>query len=314
MRHGQVEIRNGRTLHGVMLQEGRAASRRREIFTPGSVEWPDDGVAILTRHRGAPEIRAIPVREPDGRIRIEAPATDPIREAVAAGRTSMSVEFKSLRENRTAGGIREVLRALVPRVALVADPEYTMTSAELRQRGGFGSRVRTGRKMDCRCSARKTGSAAKNVEFAHTAFEDLPDEVAAVVRGLDTTIARTADDSLRLSRARDGSLAVKIDPLDTADGRKLRELVDAGVPVHARPLWDPDASTWTLEGDTALVTAARFSLLLVRPVAPDRAQGLEPLARTAEDRNGRGLAPLERSSAVEAILELPETRRVFVWL
>ena len=134
-----VEVReteDGPHLYGTLIQEGRAARRRREVFAPGSVEWPAEGVGILTRHHGAPEVRAVPTREPDGRITLRARATDAIREAVAAGRRYMSVEFHALRERRTEGGIREVLRALVPDVVLVPDPEYAQTGVEVRQAEG----------------------------------------------------------------------------------------------------------------------------------------------------------------------------------
>ena len=138
MRHGfEVEIReDGRELRGVMIQEGRAASERRELFAPGSVEWPSEGVAVLTEHRGPVETRAQVVRESDGRLTITARATDAIRAAVEAGKRYMSVEFRSLAETRTAGGIREITRALVDAAALVSSPEYVQTTAEVREREG----------------------------------------------------------------------------------------------------------------------------------------------------------------------------------
>lgn len=142
----EVELResdDGPHLHGIMLTEGRAASGgRRELFAPGSVEWPSDGVAVLTRHRGAPEIRAIPTRESDGRITIRARATDAIRTAVESGRRYMSVEFLALAERTTAGGVREILRAIVPAAALVEAPEYDTTGAEVRDVLDYRPRLR----------------------------------------------------------------------------------------------------------------------------------------------------------------------------
>ena len=138
MRHVfEVEVRdaeNGRPrLRGVMLTEGRAASGgRAEVFAPGAVRWPAEGVGILTRHHAEPEVHAQPVRHRDGRLEVIADATAAIREAVEAGRRFMSVEFVSLRERVTAGGVREILEALVPRAALVSDPEYDTTAAEVR--------------------------------------------------------------------------------------------------------------------------------------------------------------------------------------
>ena len=136
----EVEIRESETpgyepsLRGVMLTEGRAASGgRAEVFTNGSVTWPQDGVAILLEHRGKVEARGQVVRERDGRLTLTARATEGIREAVGAGKRFMSVEFRSIEERTTAGGVRELLRAVVDAAALVASPEYDSTLAEVRK-------------------------------------------------------------------------------------------------------------------------------------------------------------------------------------
>ena len=138
----EVEVRDASrpgyepTLRGTMIQEGRAASGgRREVFAPGSVEWPSEGVGILTEHRGAIEARAQPIRQRDGRITLAARATEAIRQAVENGKRYMSVEFRALEERTTQGGVREVLRAFVDAAALVSNPEYDTTTAELRARG-----------------------------------------------------------------------------------------------------------------------------------------------------------------------------------
>ena len=135
-----VEIREGRpgyepSLRGTMLTEGRAASGgRAEVFVPGSVEWPSEGVAILTEHRGTVETRAQVVRQRDGRLTLTARATPAIKQAVEAGRKWMSVEFRALEERTTAGGVRELLRAFVDAAALVRAPEYDTTTAEVRSK------------------------------------------------------------------------------------------------------------------------------------------------------------------------------------
>ena len=128
------EVREeGGELHGTILQEGRAASGgRAEVFAPGSVTWPADGVGILTEHRGEPETRAFPHRDPMGRISIRAQATDAIKDAIKSGKRFMSVEFRALDERKTKAGVREILRAYVAAAALVASPEYDSTAAEVR--------------------------------------------------------------------------------------------------------------------------------------------------------------------------------------
>ena len=131
-----VEIReseSGPTLHATVLQEGRAArGGRAELFAPGSVVWPADGIEIRTRHLGPAEARAVPVRQPNGEIRISVPASPAMVQAVSEGRDAMSVEFHALREIRTAGGVREIERALVDGASLTDDPEYSQTAAEVR--------------------------------------------------------------------------------------------------------------------------------------------------------------------------------------
>ena len=131
-----VEIREaGGQLHGVILQEGRAATgRRAEVFAPGSVTWPADGIEILTEHYGKAETRAFPHRDALGRIKVRAKATDAIRRALGDGKTYMSVEFRAMEERKTAGGVREILRAYVEGAALVDNPEYDSTAAEVRSR------------------------------------------------------------------------------------------------------------------------------------------------------------------------------------
>ena len=91
-------------------------------------------MAILPEHHGAVETRAVPTREPDGTIRIAARAMPAIFAAVQAGRRSMSVEFTALDEIRTAGGVREIRRAMVSAAALTDRPEYSQTRAEVRER------------------------------------------------------------------------------------------------------------------------------------------------------------------------------------
>ena len=130
-----VEVRESATgpvLHGTILQEGRAAQGgRAELFSPFSVVWPSDGVALRAEHRGAELARAIPTRDADGSLRIETRATPAILAAFAT-RKFFSVEFHALREVRTSGGVREIQRALVDAAALVPNPEYPNVQAEVR--------------------------------------------------------------------------------------------------------------------------------------------------------------------------------------
>ena len=133
-----VEVRetdDGPRLIGTIVQEGRAAENSRaELFTPGSIAWPEDGIAIKTRHYGPTEVRAVPVRQQDGSINVEVRATPAMVEAVQSGRDGLSVEFVSLREHRTSAGVREIRRALIDGAALTDKPEYAQGVAELREK------------------------------------------------------------------------------------------------------------------------------------------------------------------------------------
>lgn len=131
-----VEVRSdqrgGPRLHGVMIQEGRAGDTLAEVFAPGSVLWPSDGVRISIEHDGFTEVVGHPFRTADGEIRISAPATPAIEAAVAAGKQHMSVSFHALESRTTESGIREITRAIVPRAALTDHPVYMTTKAEIR--------------------------------------------------------------------------------------------------------------------------------------------------------------------------------------
>lgn len=134
----RVECRasdTGPKLHGVILTEGRAAAGgRAEVFAPGSVMWPAEGIELRTVHLGPVEARAVPVRGAGGEIAVEAAATPALFRAVHGGARGMSVEFHALEERTTAAGVREVLRALVTGAIVTDRPEYDTTRAEVRER------------------------------------------------------------------------------------------------------------------------------------------------------------------------------------
>ena len=130
-----VEVRESETgpvLHGVLIQEGRAASVRREIFAPLSLVWASTGIAIRAKHLGMEDSRAIPTRAANGEIRIAAPASAAIVAAFNEGRRFLSIEFHALQETRSKSGVREIQQAFLPGAALVSEPEYTQARAEVR--------------------------------------------------------------------------------------------------------------------------------------------------------------------------------------
>ena len=121
-------------LHGVLIQEGRAARVRAEVFAPLSLVWASDGIALRANHLGAEDSRAIPTREANGEIRIAAPASAAIVAAYNEGRKFLSIEFHAVKETRSAAGVREIQQAFLPGAALVSSPEYSQATAEVRAR------------------------------------------------------------------------------------------------------------------------------------------------------------------------------------
>ena len=101
------------------------------MFAPLSAIWAPEGLALRGKHRGTELARAVPTRAADGSLRIETPATPEIREAFKT-RRYFSVEFHSLREVKTAGGVREIQLAFLDAAALVENPEYPNVQAEVR--------------------------------------------------------------------------------------------------------------------------------------------------------------------------------------
>lgn len=143
----EVELREaeGRNpvLIGTILQEGRAATGgRAELFAPGSVEWPGNGIGISVEHRGKVETRGHVIRRRDGGLQVNALATEPVQKAVQEGKRFMSVEFRALEERTTAGGVREIQRAFVDTATLTARPEYDSTKAEIRSADDVNRRAR----------------------------------------------------------------------------------------------------------------------------------------------------------------------------
>lgn len=130
-----VELREqGRQVVGVILQEGRAASERREVFAPGSVQWSSSGIALKDGHGGPNIATAFPQRLNTGELEVRVPLTPGISNALRNGREGLSVEFVSLEERTTNGGIREITKAYVDAAAFVRRPEYDMAKVEVRRR------------------------------------------------------------------------------------------------------------------------------------------------------------------------------------
>ena len=124
-------------LVGTLLTYEKRASDRRELFRRGAIHWPESGLVVNDMHdRRSPLLRAIPFLDGDA-LKIDAPFPDTQRARDAATNlregilTGLSVEFYAEKETRRAG-IREIVRAYVPRAGLVDTPSYADSLAEVR--------------------------------------------------------------------------------------------------------------------------------------------------------------------------------------
>lgn len=126
-------------LTGVLMTYGERASDRPEMFDPGALYFPPNGLLVNEQHnRQAPILRASPTV--DGKtVLIDSPFPDTARGRDAATNlregvlTGLSVEFFPEKET-TRGGLRVIQRAFVPRAGLVDAPSYTGSTAEVRDR------------------------------------------------------------------------------------------------------------------------------------------------------------------------------------
>ena len=137
-----VEVRASDTapgrIVGPLIEMGRVAGDRREVFAPGAIRWPDGGMRLLAEHRGREVMRFTPLVD-GAALRIDAllPDTAIGREVAAevrAGRKGgLSIEFYASDE-ADVSGVREVRAALVDAAALVPAGAYRQATVEVRHR------------------------------------------------------------------------------------------------------------------------------------------------------------------------------------
>ena len=303
-RSAPLEVR-GRVISGLALPWGaraRIGGGIVETFTRDSFSGLAP-VPLRLEHSG-PTIGEVVPASSDRGLEVRGEYTEDL-----GGRDRFSVEFKALAETRS-NELRIVHDANLRGLAAVQRPAYSGAEIEVRQRGTYRTSVATGTRTSCKCAA----SESREVVFEAEAFAEIPDlDIAAISRGAESVIADTATGSLTLTVGQGGALGVALSPLDTPAGRNIEELIEAGVQVYARPLWDPDRSEWELDGDLARVTRAWFAYLLVRPVPAVDAVGLEALSRRENRDSG---VRAEASSAVggESVVATAIQRKRRVWV
>ena len=132
-----AERRGPGILAGVLMPYGQRAQDRAEVFDPGSLHWPSDGVLLREMHvRARPIARFVPeATEAEVRVKILLPDTTAGRDAAANVRAGvlkgLSVEFRSEKET-VRDGVRVIQRASLVGAGLVDSGAYAGATVEAR--------------------------------------------------------------------------------------------------------------------------------------------------------------------------------------
>ena len=134
------EIEGVNRLVGVLMPYGERAKDRAELFEVGSLSWDDPkGIVVNRMHkRSSPIMRVVPI-EVDGRLTVDTPipstaaGLDALAEIRSGLLTSLSVEFRAIRQS-TVAGVRRISQATLWGAALVDAGSYESATVEARAR------------------------------------------------------------------------------------------------------------------------------------------------------------------------------------
>ena len=122
---------------GTLLAFGEKARDRPEVFVPGSLTFPEDGLILNRQHdRRNPIMRFVPtLRGNELVIDAALPSTSAGRDAAVEVRdglfTGLSIEFQSMREEHRAG-VRTILAGALRGAALVGKGAYRGSTGSVR--------------------------------------------------------------------------------------------------------------------------------------------------------------------------------------
>ena len=123
---------------GTVIEQGRVAGDRPEVFAPGALAWPSEGIRLLAEHQGRQVMRVTPTVDGTA-IKIDAPLPDTaigreVASEVRAGtKRGLSIEFHSMAES-VVQGVREIRSAFMDAAAVVTEGAYDQAVVEVRQR------------------------------------------------------------------------------------------------------------------------------------------------------------------------------------
>ena len=125
-------------IFGTLLQYGRRARDRAELFEPGALEWPKEGIILNRQHsRAAPIMRLIPKVLGDTVVVDEnlpdtAAGRDCFREIKQGLFRGLSIEFRAIKQS-FEGPLRRISQAALSGAAVVDSPSFAGSAVEVRQ-------------------------------------------------------------------------------------------------------------------------------------------------------------------------------------
>lgn len=263
----------GRTLTGPALVYGDVSAAHRERFEPGAfsdldsrTRWLDiehDRTRLLAWTAGG----GLELRDTDDGLIVKAelpktPLHDGVLRRVQDGSLSgFSIEFHPVEERRESG-IRVVTKAELDGVAVVRDPSYGQSRAEVRAKSAFrlSGRIPINKPLTCRCHR----GTCDRVRFTETAFDDAiagDDEILLITGEFESALASKAKGTLTLRRTKD---AVEVDAglPDTVASADLAAKSGA-VNLLVRPVFDQQLSDFTEADGVATYTKVHVKAVLV---------------------------------------------------
>ena len=127
-------------IFGILLPFGVKANDRPELFEPGSMYWPDEGIVLREMHRrDSPILKLLPfLSGSELRVDAQLPDTQRARDIATNMKgdlplyTGLSVEFRPEKETRR-GNLRIIQKAELTGAGLVDFGAYREAVVEVRQ-------------------------------------------------------------------------------------------------------------------------------------------------------------------------------------